>query len=728
MSDLFYRLAPYIQEFIYRKGWTELRDAQSRAIEAILDLDDHVIIAAGTASGKTEAAFFPILTLLAENPATSFGALYIGPLKALINDQFERLNELLREVDIPVFAWHGDRSQSEKARAIRTHNGILQITPESLEALLMNRSGELKRMLSDLRFVVIDEVHAFMGQDRGLQLLCQLARIERLTGVIPRRIGLSATIHDYGAAKRWLAAGTKRNTQVIEGHEGGKKLNLAMECFVYPPRTDQSGWYDVNDAFTSYLYNQVRGRKCIVFTNSRSESEETIDALKETGKVKGESDSFYVHHGSLSAAVRAETELALKNAEGPTIAAATRTLELGIDLGGLDRVAQIGATSSCSSFVQRLGRSGRRGAPAEMRFLVRGETDGDGPFDGILWDLIQNIAIIQLFLEENWVETPREKPCPYSVLFHQTLSILTQSALKPPELARRVLTLPGLDRVPLGYFRTLLAFAIENDLIQKTDEGELIVGLAGEKLTNSYRFYSVFQDNSGYKVYSKERELGEIDTLPEIDAIIVLAGRRWRVVDIDKARGRIYVEPSKARSIPIWISGVPDVDDRIVARMRQVLAEDVQYGYLCEQANAHLGNARKIARQSEILTSFASDEGGLVLLHPWLGTRKMATLQLLLATILKEPLDIFQVRRGKEGLHIEVQINPSAGHFIDELRKRLKNMDESTVDLTAIKDAGLICDRYDPYVPRSLLEMAYIQNHMDVSGVKALFAIMGDRT
>lgn len=193
------------------------------------------MIAAGTASGKTEAAFFPILSQLSEKPAQSFGVVYIGPLKALINDQFERIVDLLKEADMPVFAWHGDRSAAEKARAVKCRQGILQITPESLEALLMNRSDELKSMLSDLRFVVIDEVHAFQGQDRGLQLLCQLKRIERLAGCQPRRVGLSATIHDYKAAQQWLSAGTERLVQVIESREGGRKLNLAMEWF---PETD----------------------------------------------------------------------------------------------------------------------------------------------------------------------------------------------------------------------------------------------------------------------------------------------------------------------------------------------------------------------------------------------------------------------------------------------------------------------------------------------------------
>ncbi len=718
MSDPFYRLAPYIQEFIYRNRWNELRDVQTQAISAILDTEDHVLIAAGTASGKTEAAFFPILSRLSEQPSKSFGALYVGPLKALINDQFERIEELLKEADVPVFAWHGDRSASEKARAVKLHRGILQITPESLEALLMNRSGEFKQMLSDLRFVVIDEVHAFQGQDRGLQLLCQLARIEQLTGRSPRRVGLSATIHDYEAAKKWIGAGTSRPVQMIESREGGRKLNLAMECFAFSDKMPQEESEALDRACRAYLYKQVRGKKCIIFTNSRSESEETIEKLRADAREAGDPDVYYVHHGSLSAAIRNETEQALKNAQGPAVAAATRTLELGIDLGGLERVVQLGAPFTCSSFVQRLGRSGRRGTPAEMRYIVRGMMEGDNPFDLILWELIRNIAITQLYLEEHWVETPREKAYPYSVLFHQTLSILSQSALKPPELARRVLTLPGLMNVPLDDFRALLRHALEVDLIQKTEDGDLIVGLAGEKLTNSYRFYSVFQDASGYKVFSRERELGEIDALPNVDDILMLAGRKWRVVDVDPGRGCAYVEPTKARKVTGWSGGGGEIDDRIVQRMRRVLEEDDSYGYLQEGALKHLQEARKIARRAGILSSAVTGEGGRLMVHPWLGTRKLITLARLLKTAFKEPLGLYRVDVDQKLLYLDLQRDPSAGDFLMKLNELLTAVGESDIIFDGSSDRELAFDRYDPQVPRELLEKAYIRNVLDILGLK----------
>lgn len=168
MSDNpFYRLAPFIKEFIYKNRWETLREAQVDACRVLFDTPHHLLIASGTASGKTEAAFFPALTELYERPSGSVGILYIAPLKALINDQFTRLNDLLREGNIPVWHWHGDVPQADKTKLVQNPSGVLQITPESLEGLLMNRPNAIPALFHDLRFIVIDEVHAFMGADRG---------------------------------------------------------------------------------------------------------------------------------------------------------------------------------------------------------------------------------------------------------------------------------------------------------------------------------------------------------------------------------------------------------------------------------------------------------------------------------------------------------------------------------------------------------------------------------
>ena len=187
----FDRYAPFVKDYIYAHSWENLRAVQVAAAEAIFETDEHVLLTASTASGKTEAAFFPIITLFSEEPPASVGCIYIGPLKALINDQFTRLNDLCRTAEIPVWHWHGDVAQSHKARLMKRPSGILQITPESLEALLLHRHAAIPKLFGDLRFVVIDEVHSLLRGDRGGQTLCLIERLSRIAGVAPGRAPFS---------------------------------------------------------------------------------------------------------------------------------------------------------------------------------------------------------------------------------------------------------------------------------------------------------------------------------------------------------------------------------------------------------------------------------------------------------------------------------------------------------------------------------------------------------
>ncbi len=283
MQSSYQRLAPFIQEHIYSNGWTDLRHAQVEACRVVFETEDHLLIAAGTASGKTEAAFLPVLTLLYEDPPESIGVMYIGPIKALINDQFDRLNDLLKHADIPVWAWHGDVTQSRKKKLFTHPRGILQITPESLESLLINKRADLDRVLGDLRFVVIDEIHAFIGGDRGAQILCQLSRLAKLTHNQPRRIGLSATLGDYDLAEEWLRSGTSRSVITPQIDGGQRTIQLSLEHFYDPGLVVRAIGETKDSAFNPYhlhLFDQSQGRKCLIFANGRTATEDAIAALR----------------------------------------------------------------------------------------------------------------------------------------------------------------------------------------------------------------------------------------------------------------------------------------------------------------------------------------------------------------------------------------------------------------------------------------------------------------
>lgn len=423
---------------------------------------------------------------LHERPAKSVGILYIGPLKALINDQFERMKDLLIESRIPVWHWHGDVSQAEKTKLMRNPSGILQITPESLEGLLMNRPNAIPALFQDLRYIIIDEVHAFMGADRGIQVLSQITRLERMAGCRPRRVGLSATLSDYDSATAWLGAGSPEQVSVVTS-PGGRKLRLRVDHFSFPDARDEEQAEQLQNArkaYYEYIYETTHLKKALIFTNSRSDAELTTLEMRRVAARRSQPDVFYVHHGSISAMLREEAESALKIGPGPAVAAATLTLELGIDLGELERVVQLGAPYSASSFVQRLGRSGRRGDSAsEMLFVVQEEVDEEAPLPARMpWTLLRAIAVIELYVHYKWVEPHDIRRMPVGTLYHQTMSMLKSiGECEPAELARAVLTLPSFKHVTPDEFKVFLSYLIQTDHIQWTEEQTLIIGLTGRR-------------------------------------------------------------------------------------------------------------------------------------------------------------------------------------------------------------------------------------------------------
>ena len=592
----FDRYAPFVQEYIYRNHWENLRAIQVAAADAIFNTDDNVLLTASTASGKTEAAFFPIITLFSEDMPASIGCIYIGPLKALINDQFLRLNELCDEAGIPVWHWHGDVARSHKEKLMKHPSGILQITPESLEAMLLHKHAAIPRLFGDLRFVVIDEVHSLLRGDRGGQTLCLIERLSRLAGVNPRRIGLSATIGDPEGTGAFLSMGTGRKTIIPKIEAKGMKWRLSMEHFfvkdvqagedrtdiealpVLEEKTDDAP--ENADPGIGYIFEHTRGKKCLVFVNSREECETVTTTLRGYCERLHEPDRFLIHHGNLSASFRETAEGIMKDDSQYMTTVTTATLELGIDIGRLERAFQIDAPWTVSSFLQRMGRTGRREAPPEMWFVIR---EDEPEIRAMLpatvpWKLLQGIALVQLYLEERWVEPPRLDRLPFSLLYHQTMATLASCGeLSPGALADRVLRLSYFHRINREDYRILLRHLIETDHIQKTEQGGLIVGLAGERVVNSFKFYGVFQENEEYTVRNESQELGTVVLPPPVGEKLAIAGHVWRVLDVDVKRHLVYCEQVKG-SIPVYCGGGPgDLHTKILQRMRQVLREERSY-------------------------------------------------------------------------------------------------------------------------------------------------------
>ncbi len=716
-NSAFNRYAPFIQEYIYRKRWTDLREIQVEACVLILDTDKHVIIASDTASGKTEAAFFPMLTQLDEKPATSIGIMYISPLKALINDQFERLNLLLKDVNIPVWPWHGDVSQTMKKQALREMRGILQITPESLEAMLMRHPEDAARLFGDLRFIVIDEIHALMGSERGLQLLCLMHRLEQLTSARPRRIGLSATLNDYDAALRFLSQGSSREAVAAGVQSRKRSVGLHVENYLLPK--DKEAKQAVIDQFHKKLYDLSHQRKCLIFTGSRSSAEKTITALKQIASERGESDIFRVHHGSISKDVRRDAETALKSDEGPMVVAATLTLELGIDIGDLDSTIHIGAPISCASFVQRLGRSGRRTGKSLMTFMdLLSETE-EKSVDALAWELLKTIAVIQLYLEKRWVEPFELKKKPFSLLIHQTLSTLMAcGSLTPSELAQKVLTLPAFsETITKEEYKMLLLHLIAEGVLLRMENGEILLGDKGEKLAGNFTFYAVFPDSEDWKVFHRNAEIGSMNKRLRLGDCLTLSGRGWKITGVDAKRRHLLVEPTEKAQTISW-EGIPgDTHAAIVERMRQVLSEDCSYPYLGKTAQQLLLDMRSFAKNEGILNSPIQEHSGFIRLFPWCGTKTLKTAYLLLKGPYAQKLCINRIYLKTH--HIEVWTSLNASEFAQALATLDENAEFIAEGL--LKDNKVEpVDKFDSLLPKAMLHTSYLQNELDIPGALEL--------
>jgi len=429
MTEAFDKLAPPIQKWVRQSGWQELRYIQSQAIHALMDGTDDLIISASTASGKTEAAFLPLISQLLLNPSDSpgFDLVYIGPLKALIGDQTDRLKSICQNLELPITPWHGDVSSAVKNKALKAPRGILLITPESIEAMFVRRGAQIGQVFGQTRAVIIDELHTFLDTERGVHLRSLLARIEIAAGRPIRRVGLSATLGDVEMAKAYLRI--KEDTvTVIEATGGEAELRLQLRGYVVENEgsNDESG--PTTDLIANHLFEHLRGKDHLVFAGSRQSVELYADRLRALCEHKRLPQEFYPHHASLSRDHRAFVEDRLKDKALPTTAVCTSTLELGLDIGDVTSIAQIGPPYSVASLRQRLGRSGRRlGQPAILReYVLEAKLFADSHVvDRLRLSLIRSIAMIDLLLE-GWCEPPRPQALHLSVLVHQVLSIIAE--------------------------------------------------------------------------------------------------------------------------------------------------------------------------------------------------------------------------------------------------------------------------------------------------------------
>ncbi|WP_237681782.1 DEAD/DEAH box helicase [Agrobacterium vitis] len=735
----FEQLSEPVRKWIWQQKWPSLRDVQNKAIPAIMAGGD-VVISAKTAAGKTEAALLPLLTRIKnrEDLGNGFSILYVSPLKALINNQFLRLEALCEGSDVILNKWHGDVSADAKARARKRPSGIVLITPESLEALLVRRGSEIKFLFSSLDAVVIDELHAFIGSERGMQLSSILDRIEMATGRDRiDRIGLSATLGDMGLAAEALRPGKGEAVQLVHGLDEGNGIKLQIRGYLLggepedgqegneelqeldPEEEEQKG--DESEAFgvpkrlADDLFRFLRGDSNLLFAGSRQKVEIYADRLRRMCDDAHLPNEFFPHHGSLSKGEREDVEVRLRDDPRPTTAVATTTLELGIDIGDVHSVAQIGPGYSVASLRQRLGRSGRRaGNPAILRIFViePGDTKGAHPMDRLNLDLIQSIAMVEK-MKAGWCEPPAEAGLHLSTLIHQVLAVILQTGGIRPAAAWKMLCERGpFKTVDKVLFADLLRCmgSPQNKFIEQSPDGLLMIGEMGERETESHEFYPVFATDREYRILNEAKVLGTYPLTSPVAAgeTIIFGGRRWKILAIDDDARVITVKPTRGGKPPYFSGAGGNIHDCVVEEMRRILLSDTAYQYLDKTATALLAEARRAFAEFGLAERSVIQFADGALIFPWVGTKKLQTLSLALLS------------RNFEASHfgqaIDVQQCNMAG--VNAALEKMSNGDVPDARTVAGRLAKPNMAKFDHLLTPDLMALVTLRERLDVPALQ----------
>jgi ATP-dependent Lhr-like helicase len=736
-DDGFKLLHPKVQEQLYRMAWRELRPIQSRSIKHLLTESGHLVISAPTAGGKTEAAFLPIVSRIVDNHSGGVRAVYVSPLKALINDQFRRLEELCDRASVPVHKWHGDVSATAKKALRDNPSGILLITPESIESIFLNYADRLDAIFGRLAFVVIDELHSFLGTERGAHLRSLLTRVVRRSRNPVRLVSLSATFgkgEGMAAAQQWLQIGSGEPVGSIEYTHGGQRRYQVRGYFIpNKPAAHNVGGplasaekdsdHDaVDQRLLDDLFALFSGKTGLVFGNSKQRLEMHADILSRHCERLRLPNPFRVHHGSLSKPEREDTEEALRSGR-PTVAFCSSTLEMGIDVGNVKLVGQIGPPWGVGSLTQRLGRSGRgEGEASELRMFI--EEDEPGPHSSLLDRLflciLQAIAMSDLLIER-WTEPVQDDRLHASTLVQQVMSVIKERGGATADLLFELLVRDGAFRnVGRAFFNDLLADMRAADLLEATAQGDLILGLNGERIASNRNkdFYTAFQTPDEFAVLHDGRRIGSVAVFPatNTDHFLILAGKRWRVLDVNPDRKVILVTPAKGGRLPVFrTSGGPDIHPRVREQMRSVLFGKSDPVYLDATGRRMLESARQAARNANLAHRQFHADGHELYWFTWTGTRIQRTLMAFLRESAK-----FDVSDGGVALIFD---HAEETQVREAIRSFLQNTPTPEALASLIPNKAL--EKYERFLSEELQAIVFARNCLDVGGARTLVQTLG---
>ncbi|MCX2492229.1 DEAD/DEAH box helicase [Pedobacter sp. PF22-3] len=567
-------LSPAVRKFVRDKRWESFRDIQSAAIKKIMGDDGHYILASRTASGKTEAAFLPILSKVDFNQR-GVAVLYISPLIALINDQFMRVEDLCSDMEIMVTKWHGEASRSLKGKLLKDPQGVVLITPESLEAMFANKPYDIKNLFTNLKYVVIDEIHSFIGSDRGVHLKSLLSRLQGINAGSFSVVGLSATLGDFAEAKKFT--GNPEKTVVLRD-PASKDLDAVFKYF-------EQKAHNLPIELLKDLYRETRDAKVLVFPNSRGKAEEVAVSLMKIAERVGGHENYFSHHSSVDKQVREYVEeFAKSKVRRNFTIACTSTLELGIDIGSVDQVVQLDAAHSIASLIQRVGRSGRREG-AKSRLLLYATNP---------WSLLQSLAGWLLYLE-GFIEPPEIIDYPYDILLHQALSIAKERlGITKKGLVAELKQNYAFKLIDEAEIAEIVDHLIAIDFLEELGR-ELIIGIEGEKIVNGRDFYTVFNMQPYYKVVNSGTGIGQIPVTAQVreNENILLAAKIWKIRFVDHEAKKIEVVTANDGRKPLFFGEGGDIHPRIREKMMEILFSAELFPVLDENSAIEIEKLRK---------------------------------------------------------------------------------------------------------------------------------------
>lgn len=734
-EELRYRIANYFDSSsgLKNKELT-LTAIQEKAIPEILE-GKNCILSAQTAGGKTEAAFWPLLDLIRQErgntSSVSVNCVYLSPLTALLNNIEPRISDYADFISARAFKWHGGISRSNRKKAIENPPEILLTTPESLEVILDSETYAHSIFFEGLQFIVIDEVHYFVESERGDQLVSLLERMSRLCGNDLQRVGLSATVGNPQEVLKWFCGSSKREEMGI-GVQGEDDKEKEIRLEHYP--INKKSLKEINDRIFAHV-TEGHLKKSILFTKSRQKAEQFGSSLENRLKNEKLGDRLHVHHGSVSQDLREEAErlINLESQKGKRCIVSTSTLELGIDIGGLETVIQAGEFSSVSSYLQRLGRTGREEKiPQNLLSLTT------NPFD-----FLKNLAILELGgkgdVESYW-PTKRN----YSLLFQQLFgAIRSHSGVQFDEFWKTVRHAYPFEHITKEEAKLIVKHAFEKDYFTKADS-LLLVGEKGEEEFSSQhwlKIYSTFETPPAVRVIKDNQEIGTLDAWwvfnKKLPYVFLLGGKKLKAIELDKDHGVLYVKNAPAAEPPAWASSGALTSKLVAQQMRRILVSN----RLPINIKSHVESKRCLENLRESINTELLGKEGLgfefvessyskAFVHTFAGNQLNRTLNLLF-----EQYTDFEIEEVNALSFVLKSERLSKKELVTELEEillafsegKLFNIEKPEVAFSELDIDAETLTKFSKYLPESLQRKQYFNTLYDFHGLqKWLIKIKND--